>query len=165
MKDSYSFTIDDEGLNEAYDKHRAAYIRIFERLGLDVVAVQAMAGAMGGSRSEEFLHPSAAGQDTFVESPGGYRANVEAVATVAPDSIDYTDAPAAEVKDTPVSTTIAALVEVANELAPKPQASWQAAETLTGVALTAILDGEERKLAVGCDQRRVGKENRCRGYA
>lgn len=148
MKDSYSFTIDDEGLNEAYDKHRAAYIRIFERLGLDVVAVQAMAGAMGGSRSEEFLHPSAAGEDTFVESPGGYRANVEAVATVAPDSIDYTDAPAAEVKDTPVSTTIAALVEVANELAPKPQGSWQAAETLKCVVLTAILDGGERKLFV-----------------
>lgn len=148
MKDSYSFTIDDEGLNEAYDKHRAAYIRIFERLGLDVVAVQAMAGAMGGSRSEEFLHPSAAGEDTFVESPGGYRANVEAVATVAPDSVDYTDAPAAEVKDTPVSTTIAALVEVANELAPKPQGSWQAAETLKCVVLTAILDGGERNLFV-----------------
>ena len=69
MKDSYSFTVDDEGLNEAYDKHRAAYIKIFQRLGLEVVAVDAMAGAMGGSRSEEFLHPSDAGEDTFVESP------------------------------------------------------------------------------------------------
>lgn len=148
MKDSYSFTIDEAGLNEAYDKHREAYVRIFERLGLDVVAVQAMAGAMGGSRSEEFLHPSPAGEDTFVESPGGYRANVEAVDTVVPEAIDYTDVPAAEVKDTPVSTTIAALVDVANELAPKVEGSWEAAETLKCVVLTAVLDGDERKVFV-----------------
>ena len=148
MKDSYSFTVDDEGLNEAYDKHRQAYIRIFQRLGLDVVAVRAMAGAMGGSRSEEFLHPSPAGEDTFVESPGGYRANVEAVETVVPEAIDYADAPPAEVKDTPVSTTIAALVDVANKLAPKDGGMWQAAEMLKCVVLTAVLDGDERKLFV-----------------
>ncbi|NWN89040.1 MAG: proline--tRNA ligase [Micrococcaceae bacterium] len=148
MKDSYSFTVDEAGLNEAYDKHRGAYWRIFERLGLPVVAVQAMAGAMGGSRSEEFLHPSAAGEDTFVESPGGYRANVEAVDTVVPDAIDYAEAPAAEVKDTPVSTTIAALVDVANELAPKAEGSWQAAETLKCVVLTAVLGGDERQVFV-----------------
>ena len=57
MKDSYSFTIDDEGLNEAYMAHRAAYERIFKRLGLEIVIVTAQSGAMGGSRSEEFLHP------------------------------------------------------------------------------------------------------------
>ena len=148
MKDSYSFTVDDEGLNEAYDKHRAAYIKIFQRLGLEVVAVDAMAGAMGGSRSEEFLHPSDAGEDTFVESPGGYRANVEAVSTVVPDPIDYTDAPAPEVKDTPVSTTIAALVDVANQLAPKDNGAWQAADTLKCVVLTAVLDGDQRQVFV-----------------
>lgn len=148
MKDSYSFTIDDAGLDEAYEKHRAAYIRIFDRLGLEVVAVDAMAGAMGGSRSEEFLHPSAAGEDTFVESPGGYRANVEAVTTVVPEPLDYSDAPAPEVKDTPVSTTIAALVEVANQLAPKDDGQWQAHETLKCVVLTAILDGDERQVFV-----------------
>ena len=83
MKDSYSFTVDDAGLEEAYDAHRAAYLRIFERLGLEVVPVKATSGAMGGSRSEEFLHPTEVGEDTFVESDGGYRANVEAVTTVA----------------------------------------------------------------------------------
>src|SRR5699024_1938134 len=114
MKDSYSFTIDQDGLNEAYDKHRLAYVRIFERLGLEVSEAQAFCGAMGGSRSEELLHSSAAVEYTFVESPGGYRANVEAFDTVVPETIDYTEAPAAEVNDTPVSTTIAALVEVAN---------------------------------------------------
>lgn len=148
MKDSYSFTINDEGLNEAYDKHRGAYIRIFQRLGLDVVAVEATAGAMGGSRSEEFLHPSDAGEDTFVESSGGYRANVEAVTTVVSDPIDYTNAPAPEVKDTPVSTTIAALVDVANQLAPKTDGSWAAADTLKCVVLTAVLDGDERQVFV-----------------
>lgn len=148
MKDSYSFTIDEKGLNEAYDNHRHAYLRIFERLGLEVVPVQAMAGAMGGSRSEEFLHPSVAGEDTFVESPGGFRANVEAVTTVVPETIDYTDAPAAEVKDTPVATTIAALVDVANELAPKATGSWEASETLKCVVLTAVLNGDERRVFV-----------------
>lgn len=148
MKDSYSFTIDEAGLNEAYDQHRAAYVRIFQRLGLEVVAVEAMAGAMGGSRSEEFLHPSAAGEDTFVESPGGYRANVEAVTTIAPEPIDYSNAAAPEVKDTPVSTTIAALVDVANELAPKDTGAWAAADTLKCVVLTAILDGDERQVFV-----------------
>ncbi|HXF01708.1 MAG TPA: proline--tRNA ligase, partial [Arthrobacter sp.] len=84
MKDSYSFDIDDEGLDISYDAHRRAYLRIFERLGLEVVTVKATSGAMGGSKSEEFLHPTVVGEDTFVRSPGGYAANVEAVATVAP---------------------------------------------------------------------------------
>ncbi len=101
MKDSYSFTVDDEGLNEAYEAHRAAYQRIFDRLGLDTVIVTAQSGAMGGSRSEEFLHPTPVGEDTFVRSAGGYAANVEAVTTVVPADIDFTDTPAAIVLDTP----------------------------------------------------------------
>ena len=106
MKDSYSFTVDDEGLNEAYEAHRAAYQRIFNRLGLDTVIVTAQSGAMGGSRSEEFLHPTPVGEDTFVRSAGGYAANVEAVTTVVPADIDFTDTPAAIVLDTPESPTL-----------------------------------------------------------
>ena len=67
---------------------------------------------------------------------------------MVPEAIDYADAPPAEVKDTPVSTTIAALVDVANKLAPKAEGNWQAAETLKCVVLTAVLDGDERKLFV-----------------
>lgn len=148
MKDSYSFTVDDAGLDDAYEAHRAAYERIFARLGLETVAVEATAGAMGGSRSEEFLHPCAIGEDTFVESPGGYRANVEAVTTVAPAPLDeaaMAALPAPEVKETPVSTTIAALVDVANELAPRAEGAWTAADTLKCVVLTAVLDGDERR--------------------
>lgn len=145
MKDSYSFTVDDEGLDEAYAAHRKAYIKIFDRLGLEVVPVQAQAGAMGGSKSEEFLHPTEVGEDTFVESEGGFRANVEAVTTVVPEALDATDAPAADVKDTPDSTTIATLVDVANELAPREGGEWQAQDTLKCVVLTAVVEGGQRQ--------------------
>ena len=79
MKDSYSFDIDDAGLEASYQAHREAYVRIFDRLGFDYVIVQADSGAMGGSASEEFLAVAETGEDTFVRSPGGYAANVEAV--------------------------------------------------------------------------------------
>src|SRR6187399_3351753 len=82
MKDSYSFDVDDAGLAVSYDKHREAYVKMFNRLGLEFVIVSAMSGAMGGSRSEEFLCPLEVGEDTFVRSSdGAYAANVEAVVT------------------------------------------------------------------------------------
>lgn len=93
MKDSYSFDVDDAGLDRSYAAHRAAYIKVFDRLGLEYVIVSAMSGAMGGSRSEEFLHPTAIGEDTFVRSPGGYAANVEAVSTVVPESVPFDGLP------------------------------------------------------------------------
>ena len=66
MKDSYSFDVDDAGLEASYLRHRDAYIRIFDRLGFDYVIVAAMSGAMGGSRSEEFLATAENGEDTYV---------------------------------------------------------------------------------------------------
>src|SRR6187399_845957 len=79
MKDSYSFDVSDEDFTRSYQAHRDAYVRIFDRLGLDYVIVQAMSGAMGGSASEEFLAVAENGEDTYVRSTGGYAANVEAV--------------------------------------------------------------------------------------
>ncbi len=73
MKDAYSFDASDEGLDVSYQAQRDAYERIFQRLGLEYAIVQADAGAMGGSRSEEFLHPTPVGEDTFVRSAGGTR--------------------------------------------------------------------------------------------
>ena len=73
MKDSYSFDVDDAGLQVSYDKHRAAYIKTFDRLGLPYVIVSAMSGAMGGSASEEFLAPCESGEDTYVRSRRGLR--------------------------------------------------------------------------------------------
>src|SRR6478672_9842972 len=113
MKDSYSFDVDDAGLERSYAAHREAYIKIFDRLGLDYVIVAAMSGAMGGSASEEFLHPTEVGEDTYVRSPGGYAANVEAVTTVVPDAIPFDGLPEAHVEDTPDTPTIETLVAVA----------------------------------------------------
>ncbi|MBQ0984393.1 proline--tRNA ligase [Streptomyces sp. F63] len=111
MKDSYSFDTDDEGLAEAYRLHREAYTRIFERIGLDYRIVSAVSGAMGGSASEEFLAPAAAGEDTFVDCPAcDYAANTEAVTTVVPPA-EATDHPAAEELDTPDTPTIETLAE------------------------------------------------------
>ncbi|GGV53835.1 proline--tRNA ligase [Streptomyces spectabilis] len=111
MKDSYSFDTTDEGLAEAYALHRAAYQRIFERLGLDYRIVSAVSGAMGGSASEEFLAPAPAGEDTFVDCPAcDYAANTEAV-TFALKPVEGAAHPAAEDLDTPDTPTIETLAE------------------------------------------------------
>ncbi|SEE57348.1 prolyl-tRNA synthetase [Arthrobacter alpinus] len=148
MKDSYSFDIDDAGLEASYMAHRGAYLRIFERLGLEIIPVAATAGAMGGSKSEEFLHPMTVGEDTFVRSPGGYAANVEAVTTVVPAEIDFSSAPAAAVLDTPDTPTIDSLVAAANSLAPRAEGEWSAADTLKNVVLAVDLPTGERQIVV-----------------
>jgi len=136
MKDSYSFDIDEAGLNESYQQHRDVYERIFKRLGLEYVIVSAVSGAMGGSRSEEFLSPSPIGEDTFVRSPGGYAANAEAVTTLPPAPIApevIAALPAAEVLATPNAGAIADLVAFANERYPRQDRTWQASDTLKNV--------------------------------
>ncbi|MQS08547.1 proline--tRNA ligase [Streptomyces alkaliphilus] len=114
MKDSYSFDLTDEGLAASYDLHRAAYLRIFERLGMDFRVVSAISGAMGGSASEEFLAPAAAGEDTFAQCAAcGWAANTEAVTTTVPPVDPGTVAaiPAIEELDTPDTPTIETLAE------------------------------------------------------
>ena len=162
MKDSYSFDIDDAGLEESYRLHREAYVRLFDRLGLPVVAVAATSGAMGGSRSEEFLHPTPIGEDTFVRSPGGYAANVEAVTTVVPDSLPLEGQPEAHAEHTPDSATIETLVQRSDEMHPKDDGPWSAAETLKNVVLAVTTPEGERRLVViglpgdrGVDLKRV----------
>ncbi len=118
MKDSYSFDIDDAGLKAAYQAHREAYQRIFERLNVRYVIVSAVSGAMGGSASEEFLAESPVGEDTFVRClESGYAANVEAVVTARPEAKPaevVAGLPAAVVHDTGDTPTIATLVDWAN---------------------------------------------------
>ena len=77
MKDSYSFDIDDAGLDVSYNKHDVAYRRIFTRCGLQFVSVDADSGAMGGSASQEFMVYTEAGEDLIASSPSGYAANIE----------------------------------------------------------------------------------------
>ena len=148
MKDAYSFDIDEAGLDVSYLKEREAYQRIFSRLGLEYVIVSAMSGAMGGSRSEEFLHPDPIGEDTFVRSPGGYAANAEAVTTPAPAPSPIEGLPDAVVLATPDSTTIDSLVEQANALHPRSDRPWVASDTLKNVVVALTHPHGERELLV-----------------
>jgi prolyl-tRNA synthetase len=153
MKDSYSFDIDDAGLQRSYEGHRAAYLRIFDRLGLEYVIVSAMSGSMGGSASEEFLAPCETGEDTYVRcSTGDYAANVEAVEILPPTPVDFADAPAAHVEQTPDTPTIDTLVAVSNSRADLRRADrdWTAADTLKNVVVRVTQpDGAVSLLAVG----------------
>ena len=150
MKDSYSFDLTDQGLEHSYALHRGAYRRVFTRIGLDYVICHALSGPMGGSASEEFLFPCAVGEDTFVKSPGGYAANAEAVTTIAPQPLPYDDAPAAEVRPTPDSTTIETLVDQANKLYPRSDRPWEASDTLKNVVVVADYpDGHKEVLVIG----------------
>ena len=134
MKDSYSFDIDDAGLIASYNKHREAYIKTFDRLGLKYNIVSAVSGAMGGSGSEEFLAPCDTGEDTYVLcNKCGYAANVEAMVTkVAP----YSGAvPAAmDEFDSPNTPTIDSLVDLLNT---KFGTGHKASDTLKNVLLMA----------------------------
>ena len=149
MKDAYSFDIDDEGLKRSYQAQRDAYERIFTRLGVDYVIVKADAGAMGGSASEEFLSPSPIGEDTFVRSPGGYAANVEAVVTPAPAALPIEGQPAAVVHDSPNTPTIATLVALANDKVKRADGrEWTAADTLKNVVLALTSPEGKRSLVM-----------------
>jgi len=150
MKDAYSFDVDDEGLAASYERQRGAYERIFDRLGLEYVTVAATSGAMGGSRSEEFLTPTAIGEDTFVRSPGGYAANVEAVVTPVPEPIPFDGLPDSHVEDTPDTPTIDTLVDHANAHFPRADRPWTGADTLKNVVVALRQpDGTRELLVVG----------------
>ena len=150
MKDAYSFDYTDEGLEKSYQAQRDAYERIFQRLGLEYVIVQADAGAMGGSRSEEFLHPTDVGEDTFVRTDGGYAANVEAYRATPPAPIPFDQAPDPVVFDSPDTPTIDTLVALANERHPREDGAWEAADTLKNVVLKLTQpEGESELVIVG----------------
>ncbi len=153
MKDSYSFDATDEGLVKSYDRHREAYISTFNRLGMSFVIVSAMSGAMGGSASEEFLAPCENGEDTYVQCPScGLAANVEAIVTKVPESIDFAGLPAAHVENTPDTPTIASLVDVSNQRPElrRSDRDWVAADTLKNVVVMEVaLDGTRKPLIIG----------------
>ena len=151
MKDSYSFDVDDAGLEASYQRHREAYIRIFDRLGFEYVIVKATSGAMGGSASEEFLAKADVGEDTYVRcSECDYAANVEAVEVRAPEPLAYDAVPAAHAEDTPDTPTIETLVDHLNAKYPRDERPWTAADTLKNVMVVLLHpDGTREPLAIG----------------
>jgi prolyl-tRNA synthetase len=153
MKDSYSFDLDETGLQASYDKHRMAYQRTFDRMGLPYVIVSAVSGAMGGSASEEFLVPLAVGEDTYVKcSACDYAANTEAVQVAPPSPCSWADQPAAQVMDTPDTPTIQTLVDLFNARPELRRADrdWTAADTLKNLVVTLKHpDGHTEPLAIG----------------
>lgn len=153
MKDSYSFDIDDAGLDISYALHRDSYIKTFDRLGMNYEIVSAMSGAMGGSKSEEFLATCESGEDTYVKCPScGLAANVEAIATRVPAEIDATGIPAAHIEDTPDTPTIASLVEASNSRSElrRSDRDWHAGDTLKNVVLMQVdLSGTRTPLVIG----------------
>jgi prolyl-tRNA synthetase len=165
MKDSYSFDVDDAGLEASYRKHREAYVRIFDRLGFEYVIVKATSGAMGGSASEEFLAKADVGEDTYVRCTScDYAANVEAVAVPAPPAQPYGDVPPAHAEDTPDTPTIQTLVDHLNAAYPREDRPWQAGDTLKNVLVVLKHpDGTREPLAIGVPGDREVDQKRLEG--
>jgi prolyl-tRNA synthetase len=151
MKDSYSFDYTDEGLDASYAAHRSAYVKTFDRLGFDYVIVKATAGAMGGSKSEEFLATAENGEDTYVRCTFcDYAANVEAVEVAPPAPLSYDGQPAAHAEQTPDTPTIDTLVDHLNDKFPRDDRPWHAGDTLKNVlVLLKHPDGVKEPIAIG----------------
>jgi prolyl-tRNA synthetase len=147
MKDAYSFDYTDEGLDQSYQAQRDAYERIFNRLGLNYVICRADAGAMGGSKSEEFLHPIEVGEDTFVVNDNGYAANVEAYRAPVGEATSIDGLAEAVIHDSPDTPTIQTLVDLSNKDFPRDDRPWEAADTLKNVVL-ALTDQEGNRSLV-----------------
>ncbi|SFC08553.1 prolyl-tRNA synthetase [Nocardioides terrae] len=165
MKDSYSFDVTDAGLEESYQRHRDAYVRIFDRFGFDYVVVKATSGAMGGSASEEFLAKAEVGEDTYVRcTKCDYAANVEAVQVRPPAPQPYDDLPAAHAEQTPDTPTIESLVAHLNERFAREDRPWAAGDTLKNVLVVLKHpDGTREPLAIGLPGDREVDQKRLEG--
>jgi prolyl-tRNA synthetase len=108
MKDSYSFDRDQEGLDAAYERHRGAYARIYDRCGLEWFECQSDVGMMGGTVAHEYMAPCAAGEDDVVLGAGGYSANLE-IASADPQPVPALPDRVSGVIETPGQTTIDAV--------------------------------------------------------
>lgn len=144
MKDSYSFDRDEEGLDRSFHLHAAAYERIFDRCGLEVFAVQAESGMMGGSESVDYLAPSGSGENTLVTCErGDYAADLEVARGVprAPEFPERLDAPRAV--ETPGVATIEALAAF---LAIDPAATSKAMPVVKadGTLVLGLVRGDDR---------------------
>ena len=143
MKDSYSFDRDEEGLDKSFWLNKGAYDRIFERCELEVYAVEAESGMMGGSESMDYLAPAATGENTLVTCENGdYAADLEIARGIPrpPEFPEAVDAPA-EI-ETPGATTIEALAQF---LGIDPAATSKAMPVVAdGRVVLALIRGDDR---------------------
>ena len=144
MKDSYSFDRDEAGLDESFRKHEGAYVKIFDRCGLEFREVEAESGIMGGSGSMDFLAPAGSGENTLVTCENGdFAADVEVAQTVPrrPTFPERLERP--EEVETPGATTIEALAEL---LSIDPAATSKAMPVVKddGTLVLALVRGDDR---------------------
>ncbi|MFQ5556481.1 MAG: proline--tRNA ligase [Acidimicrobiales bacterium] len=144
MKDSYSFDLDEAGLDASFDLHHHAYLAIFERLGLPAIAVDASSGAMGGTGSIEFMVPSPAGEDDVVRCGGcGYAANVERATSKLAEVVDEPGPDSPLRFPTPGVRTIAALADIKGG-APAERQIKTMVMVLDGSVTLALLRGDHQ---------------------
>jgi prolyl-tRNA synthetase len=153
MKDSYSFDVDEAGLDTSFELHKGAYVRAFARLGIPAIPVNASNGTMGGSGSIEFVCPSETGEDDIIHCAScGYAANIEAAISTLPPSDATADAAASldapERFGTPGVRTIEDLAK--NHAAPGDRQVKTLVYVLNGQLTLVLLRGdhalEEQKL-------------------
>ena len=145
MKDSYSFDLDATGLDAAYEKHYQAYCRIFDRCGLEYMAVEAHSGAMGGSQSHEFMVRSEAGEDLVAVCKGcGYSANLEKA--VSQPSLPEIEDPAGEHKPEPFHTPGRKTIREVADFTGLPETSQMKSLVLVadGKPVLALLRGDHQ---------------------
>ena len=142
MKDSYSFNVDQAGLDVQFDAHHKAYTTIFERIGVPAFGVEASSGAMGGKDSVEFMTPSDAGEDDVAVCPScGYKANIERATSALPAIEDDAPPSAPEKFATPGIRTIAALEEAG---APADRQLKTLVMVLDGEVTLAVVRGDHQ---------------------
>jgi len=143
MKDSYSFDRDFDGLDRAFDAHRVAYERIWERCGLEAYHVEAESGIMGGRESSGFMAPTESGENILIRCENGdYFADYDAARGIprAPTFPEPLEQP--EEVETPGVTTIEALAEF---LDVDPAATSKAMPVMVGErAVLALIRGDDR---------------------
>jgi prolyl-tRNA synthetase len=144
MKDSYSFDRDADGLDASFERHRGAYKRMFERMGIEAYDVEAESGIMGGSASLDFLAPAASGENTLVTCEhGDFAADIEVARTVPrpPELPERLDAP--QEIETPGAATIG---DLAHFLSIDASATSKAMPVVKddGTLVLGLLRGDDR---------------------
>ena len=176
MKDAYSFDADQAGLDAAYDRMVQAYWNIFRRSGLEVVAVEADSGAIGGNDSQEYMLVAESGEDELVHCTAcGYAANVERAQSRYAPPADSGEQMLMETVDTPNMSTIADVARFLN--VEESQTIKAVFYSYDGEVVVAVIRGDldvnEIKLAneLGGSELRLANEEEVRaaglvaGYA